>query len=155
MMFINVSDSSNRYNQQIVNEVTDTPRSLFQKLGVAYERAQVSLNGTIISGSQLDTPFAALGVSGSATLSAIVKSDCAVVFISVSDSSNRYPSQSVNEAVDTPRSLFQKLGVAYERAQTSLNGTILSGDQLDMTFAQLGVIGSATLSAIVKSDCAW
>lgn len=154
MMFINVSDSSNRYDPQSVNEVIDTPRSVLNNLHVAYERAQVSLNGTILSASQLDIPFANLGVSGSATLSAIVKSDCAVAFISVSDSSNRYDPQPVDETVDTPRSLFRKLGVNYERAQTSLNGTILSADQLDDTFEQLGVSGSATLSAIVKSDCA-
>lgn len=73
-------------------------------------------------------------------------------FISVSDSSKRYKDQTVNEATDTPRSLFEKLGINYSRATASLNGTILNGEKMDYTFAQLGVVGRGTLSAIVKGD---
>lgn len=126
MMFISVSDSSTRYGDQMVNEAVDTPRSLFEKLGVNYQRGQASLNGSILSSDKLDMTFAQLGVSGRATLNSIVKGDGAVVFISVSDSSSRYGEQVVNEAVDTPRGLFEKLGVAYQRGQASLNGSILT-----------------------------
>lgn len=152
MMFVTVSDSSRRYGDQMVNEAVDTPRSLFEKLGVNYQRGQSSLNGTILTADKMDTPFAALGVTGRATLNSIVKGDGAVVFITVSDSSRRYGEQVVNEAVDTPRALFERLGVNYQRGQSSLNGTILNDSQLDSSFAMLGVTSRATLNSIVKGD---
>lgn len=155
MIIINVADSSRRYNNNVVNEAVETPRSLFQKLGVAYERGQTSLNGTILNASQMDQTFAQLGISGHATLNSIIKGDGAVAFINVSDSSKRYNDHTVDETSETPRTLFQRLGVAYERGQTSLNGTILSAAQLDMTFAQLGVTGRATLNSIIKGDGAF
>ena len=75
MIFVNVSDSNSRYGQQMVNEATDTPRSLFEKLGVAYERGQTSINGRILNGAQIDETFANLGVSGQCTLTNIIKGD--------------------------------------------------------------------------------
>lgn len=79
-----------------------------------------------------------------------------MMFISVSDSSRRYGDQMVDETTETPRSLFEKLGVNYQRSQASLNGTVLSADRLDFTFAALGVSGRAALNAIVKGDgCGW
>lgn len=152
MMIINVSDSSTRYGQKEVNELVDTPRSLFESLGVRYERGQTSLNGTILTPGQMDMTFAALGVAGIATLSSIVKGDGAAITVNVSDSGTRYGGHTVNELTDTPRSLFERLGVAYQRGQTSLNGTILTPGQMDMTFSALGVAGLATLSSIVKGD---
>lgn len=76
-----------------------------------------------------------------------------MIIVNVSDSGTRYPEQTVNEAMGTPRSLFDKLGVNYSRGITSLNGTILSPDKLDMTFSELGISGGrAILNSVVKGD---
>lgn len=75
-----------------------------------------------------------------------------MIIVSVSDSGTRYGDQHVDESVATPRSLFNDLGVRYERGQTSLNGTILNDSQLDNTFAQLGIFGRASLNSVVKGD---
>lgn len=131
MIFVNVSDSSRRYGDQAVNEMTETPRSLFNKLGVNFERAQTSLNGSILTPGQMDMTFSALGITTRGVLNAVVKGDGALVFINVSDSSRRYGDQAVDETTETPRSVFNKLGVNYERAQTSLNGSILTPGQMD------------------------
>lgn len=152
MIFISVSDTSRRYGDQAVNEINETPRSLFEKLGVNYERSQTSLNGTILTPGQMDMTFAQLGITTRGVLSSIVKGDGAMVFVSVSDTSRRYGDQAVNEQAETPRSLFDKLGVAYERAQISLNGAILTPGQMDMTFGQLGITTRGALNAIVKGD---
>ena len=152
MVFMNVSDSSRRYGEQVINEAIETPRSLFEKLGVSYARAQASLNGSVLSAEQMDMTFAQLGITTRGVLNAIVKGDGAMVFVSVSDSSRRHGDQAVNEQAETPRSLFEKLGVSYERAQTSLNGSILTPGQMDMTFSDLGITTRGVLNAIVKGD---
>ena len=100
----------------------------------------------------MDMTLGALGITTRGVLNAIVKGDGAMVFISASDSSCRYGDQAVNEAAETPRTLFDKLGVNYERSQVSLNGSILTPGQMDMTFAQLGVTTRGVLNAIVKGD---
>lgn len=152
MIFVNVSDSSRRYGDQAVNEMTETPRSLFNKLGVNFERAQTSLNGSILTPGQMDMTFAALGITTRGVLNAVVKGDGALVFVNVSDSSRRYGDQAIDETTETPRSVFNKLGVNYERAQTSLNGSILTPGQMDMTFAALGITTRGVLNAVVKGD---
>lgn len=152
MIFVNVSDSSRRYGDQAVNEMTETPRSLFNKLGVNFERAQTSLNGSILTPGQMDMTFAALGITTRGVLNAVVKGDGALVFVNVSDSSRRYGDQAIDETTETPRSVFNKLGVNYERAQTSLNGSILTPGQIDMTFAALGITTRGVLNAVVKGD---
>lgn len=76
-----------------------------------------------------------------------------MTIIKVSDSSRRYGDQLVDEAAKTPRELFNDLGVNYQRGTTSLNGTILSGDDLDKSFASLGIVGgTAVLNSVVKAD---
>ena len=152
MIFVNVSDSSRRYGDQAVNEMTETPRSLFNKLGVNFERAQTSLNGSILTPGQMDMTFSALGITTRGVLNAVVKGDGALVFVNVSDSSRRYGDQAIDETTETPRSVFNKLGVNYERAQTSLNGSILTPGQMDMTFAALGITTRGVLNAVVKGD---
>ena len=152
MIFVIVSDSSRRYGDQAVNEMTETPRSLFNKLGVNFERAQTSLNGSILTPGQMDMTFAALGITARGVLNAVVKGDGALVFVNVSDSSRRYGDQAIDETTETPRSVFNKLGVNYERAQTSLNGSILTPGQMDMTFAALGITTRGVLNAVVKGD---
>lgn len=152
MIFVNASDSSRRYGDQAVNEMTETPRSLFNKLGVNFERAQTSLNGSILTPGQMDMTFAALGITTRGVLNAVVKGDGALVFVNVSDSSRRYGDQAIDETTETPRSVFNKLGVNYERAQTSLNGSILTPGQMDMTFAALGITTRGVLNAVVKGD---
>lgn len=152
MIFVIVSDSSRRYGDQAVNEMTETPRSLFNKLGVNFERAQTSLNGSILTPGQMDMTFSALGITTRGVLNAVVKGDGALVFVNVSDSSRRYGDQAIDETTETPRSVFNKLGVNYERAQTSLNGSILTPGQMDMTFAALGITTRGVLNAVVKGD---
>ena len=152
MIFVNVSDSSRRYGDQAVNEMTETPRSLFNKLGVNFERAQTSLNGSILTPGQMDMTFSALGITTRGVLNAVVKGDGALVFVNVSDSSRRYGDQAIDETTETPRSVFNKLGVNYERAQTSLNGSILTPGQMDMTFAALGITTRGVLNTVVKGD---
>ena len=152
MIFVNVSDSSRRYGDQAVNEMTETPRSLFNKLGVNFERAQTSLNGSILTPGQMDMTFSALGITTRGVLNAVVKGDGALVFVNVSDSSRRYGDQAIDETTETPRSVFNKLGVNYERAQTSLNGSILTPGQMDMTFSALGITTRGVLNAVVKGD---
>ncbi len=152
MIFVNVSDSSRRYGDQAVNEMNETPRSLFNKLGVNFERAQTSLNGSILTPGQMDMTFSALGITTRGVLNAVVKGDGALVFVNVSDSSRRYGDQAIDETTETPRSVFNKLGVNYERAQTSLNGSILTPGQMDMTFAALGITTRGVLNAVVKGD---
>lgn len=152
MTFITVSDSSRRISNQAVNEAVETPRSLFEKFNINYDRAQTSLNGSILTPGQMDMTFAQLGVTTRGVLNAIVKGDGAMVFISASDSSCRYPEQAVDESMETPRTLFEKLGVNYARSQVSLNGAILSPAHLDMTFAALGITTRGVLNAIVKGD---
>lgn len=152
MIFMNISDSSRRISNQAVNEAVETPRSLFEKFNINYDRAQTSLNGSILTSGQMDMTFSQLGVTTRGVLNAIVKGDGAMVLISASDSSCRYGDQAVNEATETPRTLFDKLNVNYGRSQVSLNGSILTPGQMDMTFAQLGVTTRGVLNAIVKGD---
>lgn len=59
------------------------------------------------------------------------------------------------ELTDTPASLFEKFEVSTASSQVTLNGRILSKDELDDTLGQLGVEEGSQgniLSAIVKAD---
>lgn len=152
MVIINVADSSRRYTPQTINETMETPRSIMDKLGINYSRAQVSMDGTLLTPGQMDMTFAALGVTTSAFLNAVVKGDGAAIAVTVTDSSRRYGTYTIDETADTPRSLMERLGVNYSRSQVSLNGTLIAPGFMDSTFAELGVTTNAVLSAIVKGD---
>lgn len=78
MIIVNVRSTTARYDGQTVDEMMESPRSLFEKVGVDYSRAVTSLSGEILTDQQMDQPFAELGVSGMCTLSAIVKASGAM-----------------------------------------------------------------------------
>jgi len=75
-----------------------------------------------------------------------------MIIVNVRSTTRRFDGQAVNENAETPRSLFEKIGVDYSRSVNSLSGTILMPDDMDCTFAELGAVGVCTLSAIVKAQ---
>ena len=77
-----------------------------------------------------------------------------MIIVNVRSTTRRFDSQAVDEHVETPRSLFNKMGVDYSRGVTSLSGTFLTVNDMDTTFSELGVTGVCTLSAIIKADSA-
>lgn len=77
-----------------------------------------------------------------------------MIIINVRSTTRRFDGQAVDENMETPRSLFDKMGIDYSRTVNSLSGTILMPDDMDCTFAELGAAGVCTLSAIIKADSA-
>ena len=75
-----------------------------------------------------------------------------MIIVNVRSTTRRFDSQAVDEHVETPRSLFEKIGIDCSRSVNSLSGTILMPDDMDCTFAELGAAGVCTLSAIVKAQ---
>lgn len=75
-----------------------------------------------------------------------------MIIVNVRSTTHRFDGQAVNENVETPRSLFDKVGIDYSRAISSLSGTILTSEDMDTTFAELGAAGVCTLNSIIKAD---
>lgn len=57
---------------------------------------------------------------------------------------------SVDETTTTPKSLFIEQGVIIDRTTNYLDGNILSDEDLNLTFADLGVIDSCALISVIK-----
>lgn len=79
MISINVRTNTQR---RTVNEdITATPKQVFEELGVDTSTSMVNLNGTILSGADFNKSFEQLGVADGATanLNAIVKADGASI----------------------------------------------------------------------------
>lgn len=79
MISINVRTNTQR---RTVNEdITATPKQVFEELGVDTSTSMVNLNGTILSGTDFDKSFEELGVADGTTanLNAIVKADGASI----------------------------------------------------------------------------
>lgn len=79
MISINVRTNTQR---RTVNEdITATPKQVFEELGVDTSTSMVNLNGTILSGADFNKSFEELGVADGATanLNAIVKADGASI----------------------------------------------------------------------------
>ncbi|MBR4335765.1 MAG: hypothetical protein IKP74_04855 [Clostridia bacterium] len=79
MISINVRTNTQR---RTVNEdITATPKQVFEELGVDTSTSMVNLNGTILSGADFNKSFEALGVADGTTanLNAIVKADGASI----------------------------------------------------------------------------
>lgn len=74
-----------------------------------------------------------------------------MIIVNVRSTTRRYDGQVVNEATETPRSLFEKVGVDCSRTVNSLSGEIITPDKMDMTFAELNAGPLCTLNAIIKA----
>lgn len=75
MISINVRTNTTR--RTISEDITTTPREVFDELGVDTSTSMVNLNGTILSGNDFDSTFEELGIPDGTTnnLNAIVKAD--------------------------------------------------------------------------------
>ncbi len=79
MLSVNVR--TNTAKRTVSEDITSTPRQVFDELGVDVSTSMVNLSGTILSGSDLNKTFEELGaVDGKAVnLNAIVKADGAAL----------------------------------------------------------------------------
>lgn len=79
MLSINVRTNLTR--RTVSQDITATPRQVFDELGVDTSTSMVNLSGTILSGADFDKSFEELGVADGSTvhLNAIVKADGANV----------------------------------------------------------------------------
>lgn len=75
MIQVNVRTNTTRKTCNV--EVTDTPKSVFDSVGVDVSRSMTNLNGVTLTATDLNSTFAALGVSDGTTanLNSIVKAD--------------------------------------------------------------------------------
>lgn len=74
---IKVLVKTNTTRKEVTAETTSTPKAVFNEMGVSVSGAVVNLNGTILSATDLNSTFAALGVTDGTTinLNSIVKAD--------------------------------------------------------------------------------
>lgn len=74
---IKVLVKTNTTRQEIITEATDTPAIVFEKANAGVSGAMVNLNGTVLTATDLNSTFEALGVADGATvnLNSIVKAD--------------------------------------------------------------------------------
>ncbi len=74
---IKVLVKTNTTRKEVTAEITSTPKAVFSEMGVSVSGAVVNLNGTILSATDLNSNFAALGVADGTTinLNSIVKAD--------------------------------------------------------------------------------
>jgi sulfur carrier protein ThiS len=75
MLSINVRTNTTR--RTVSQDITATPKEVFNELGIDTSTSMVNLNGTILSGADFNKSFEELGVEDgtSANLNAIVKAD--------------------------------------------------------------------------------
>lgn len=74
---IKVVIKTNTMRRDVTAEPNATPRAIFDDFGVDTSGSVVNLNGTILSATDLNSTFEALGVSDGSTvnLNSIVKAD--------------------------------------------------------------------------------
>lgn len=74
---IKVLVKTNTTRREVTADVTQTPGAVFNDMGVSVAGAVVNLNGTILTATDLNTPFETLGVQDgtSVNLNSIVKAD--------------------------------------------------------------------------------
>lgn len=74
---IKVYVKTNSIRKDVTTDVTATPASVFSDLGASTAGAAVNLNGTILTATDLNSSFEALGVADGSTvnLNSIVKAD--------------------------------------------------------------------------------
>lgn len=74
---IKVLVKTNTTRQEVITEVTKTPAQAFEEANAGVSGAMVNLNGTVLTATDLNSTFEALGVADGATvnLNSIVKAD--------------------------------------------------------------------------------
>lgn len=74
---IKVLVKTNTTRQEVIAEVTETPAQVFEEANAGVSGAMVNLNGTVLTATDLNSTFEALGVADGATvnLNSIVKAD--------------------------------------------------------------------------------
>ena len=74
---IRVQVKTNTARPVFTKEITDTPASVISEMGLDISGAQINLNGTILTATDLQSTFEALGVVDGTTvnLNSIVKGD--------------------------------------------------------------------------------
>ncbi len=74
---IKVFVKTNTTRKEVLVDVSSSPASVFNDLGVSTASSAINLNGKILTGTELDSSFEALGVAdgGSVNLNSIVKAD--------------------------------------------------------------------------------
>lgn len=78
---ISINVRTNTVRRTVSEDVTATPRQVFDDLGVDTSSSMVNLNGTMLSGADFNKTFEELGIADGATanLNSIVKADGAAV----------------------------------------------------------------------------
>ena len=74
---IQIKIKTNTARTTYTKEITDTPSSLIQEAGLDIYGSQLNLNGTILTATDLNSPFESLGVQDgqSVNLNCVVKGD--------------------------------------------------------------------------------
>ena len=74
---IQINVKTNTARKAFTREITDTPISVLNEMGLSTTGTQINLNGTILSAADQNAPFEKLGVQDgqSYTLNVIVKAD--------------------------------------------------------------------------------
>lgn len=74
---IKVLVKTNTARREIITEAESTPNAVFNDMGVSIAGSMVNLNGTLLSATDLNSSFSALGVTdgSSVNLNSIVKAD--------------------------------------------------------------------------------
>lgn len=74
---IRITVKTNVANETIVKAVTSTPKEVFNELGIDYAGKSVNVNGTPLTGDDINETFEELGVSDGTEvrIHAIVKAD--------------------------------------------------------------------------------
>ena len=77
---INVAVKTNTVRRTVSADITATPRSVFEDLGVDISTSMINLNGVMVDASNVNKSFEGLGVEDGTTayLNAIVKADGAI-----------------------------------------------------------------------------
>ena len=74
---IRVIFKSNTMRQEVTKEITDTPKSVFEELGVMTENIVANIDGMVLSATDLYSPFSALNIQpgDEIRLNSVVKLD--------------------------------------------------------------------------------
>lgn len=72
--------------------------------------------------------------------------------IQVNIKTNTYRGTKVVDETETPRGVFESLGINYSSGMTSLDGIPLAAGEMDKTFADFRITDNCYLFNVVKAD---
>lgn len=74
---IKVLVKTNTVRREVVADVNSTPNAVFEEMGISVSGSTVNLNGTILTATDMNSSFTALGANDGTTvnLNSIVKAD--------------------------------------------------------------------------------